>query len=58
MKNLPQAAKKCSIAYSYFNDSTGFMRAARTAGTVPKAIPTAQETRIAITADSQETCNR
>jgi tripartite-type tricarboxylate transporter receptor subunit TctC len=51
-------AMRQTCRYSYFNASTGFMRAARTAGTVPKAMPTAQETRIAMTADNQETCSR
>ena len=52
------AKKMPCFAYSYFSDSTGSIRAALTAGNVPKATPTAHETRMAITADSHETCSR
>jgi hypothetical protein len=42
---------------SAFKHSTGSNRAARTAGTVPKAIPIAPETISATTAEIQEVCS-
>jgi hypothetical protein len=43
--------------YSAFKDSTGSKRAARAAGTVPKAIPIAPEKTSATTAEIQEVCS-